>query len=119
MTTLATTLAALAATTAAAFGGAAGTDSADPSPTRTALVVDAAEARDGRELVNPRLRDIDADVRLPRTDREARTNVLYFESLGHRIVVVGPDSRAAAEATRVSAVPAAGLSEGIARAEQR
>jgi hypothetical protein len=119
MTTLATTLTALAAAAAAAFGGAAGADSGDPSPSRTALVVDAAEGRDGRELVDPRLRDIDADVRLPRTDTEARTNLRYFESLGHRIVVVGSSSQAAAKATRVDALPAEELDEGIALAGRR
>ena len=94
-------------------------DPGDPASSRTALVVDAAEARDGRELVNPRLRGIDADVRLPRTDLEARTTFRYFDSLGYRIVVVGANSRAAAEATHVSTLPAAGLSDGVALALQR
>ena len=34
--------------------------------TRTALVIDAALARDGRDLVAPRLRALDAELRLPR-----------------------------------------------------
>ena len=46
--------------------------------------------RDGRELVDPRLRDVDADVRLPAQRNEARTNVRYFDALGYRVVVAGP-----------------------------
>ena len=79
--------------------GAAGP--ADP-PRPTALVIDAALGADGRELVDPRLRDVDADVRLPRDSSEARTNVRYFDELGYRVVVAGPDASAAADTTRVA-----------------
>jgi hypothetical protein len=95
MTTMATALTALVAA-AAALSGAAGIGSPEPGAERTALVMDAADARHGRELVDPRLRDLDAEVRLPRTPQEARTNVLYFEKLGYRVVVTGRDSSAAA-----------------------
>ena len=80
--------------------GAAGPG--DP-PARTALVVDSALSAQGRELVDPRLRALDADVRLPRTAREARTNVRYFDELGYRVVVAGPDASAAAGAVGVDA----------------
>ena len=48
---------------------------------RTALVVDAPVARDGRALVDPRLRTIDAAVRLPRSAAEARTDLRYFAAV--------------------------------------
>ena len=91
-------------------GGSAGTggDSA-----RTALVIDASQGRDGRELVDPRLRDLDADVRLPRSPEEARTNVRYFDALGYRVVVAGPQASAAAKATGVDAVPVADLPQAL------
>jgi hypothetical protein len=65
--------------------------------------------------VDPRLLDVDAEVRLPRTAREARTNVRYFDELGYRIVVAGPRSTAAADATGVGAARATGLSAALAR----
>ena len=68
---------------------------------RTALVIDAALARDGRDLVDPRLRGLDAELRLPRTAAEARTDLRYFAAQGYRLAVAGPDSRAAAKATGV------------------
>jgi hypothetical protein len=71
--------------------------------TRTALVIDAALARDGRDLVAPRLRALDAELRLPRSATEARTDVRYFAAQGYRLMVAGPDSRAAAKATGVRA----------------
>jgi hypothetical protein len=115
MTGIATTLAALAAAAAVALGGASPDSSGEPSSARTALVIDAGAARDGRELVDARLRETDAEVRLPRTAREARTNVRYFAELGYRVVVAGPSSQAAAEATGVEALRAAGLPEALRR----
>ena len=71
-----------------------------PAP-RTAIVIDAPAARDGRALVDPRLRAVDADVRLPRDAAEARTDVRYFAAQGYdRIVVAGPRSTAAAARRR-------------------
>jgi hypothetical protein len=87
-------------------GGALGSDTDTPAEPATALVIDAAAARDGRELVDARLRDLDAEVRLPRTLAEARTNVRYFAELGYRVVVAGPRARAAAGAAGASAVRA-------------
>jgi hypothetical protein len=115
MTDIGTQLTALLAVVGVATGGLLGTDSdttKTPVP-RTALVVDASAARDGRELVDPRLRDVDADVRLPRTSTEARTNVLYFDALGYRVVVAGPEATAAADATGVNAVHAQGLAGAL------
>jgi hypothetical protein len=103
-------VAALAAGTALYAGGAGASSEALPRP---ALVIDAAAARDGRELVDPRLIDVDADVRLPRTAAEARTNVRYFAELGRRIVVVGPRATAAAGATGVSAASAGDLASAL------
>jgi hypothetical protein len=71
--------------------------------TRAALVIDAALARDGRDLVDPRLRGLDAELRLPRTAAEARTDLRYLAAQGYRLMVAGPDSRAAATATGVPA----------------
>lgn len=58
-------------------------------------MIDAARASQGRELVDPRLRDTAADVRLPRNSTEACTNVRYFDALGYRVVVSGPQASAA------------------------
>src|SRR5687768_4495862 len=99
MTDLGAQIAALVAAGAVAAGGLAGTGSDEPagSTSGTALVIDAAAARDGRELVDPRLHDVDAEVRLPRTAAEARTNVRYFADQGYRLVVTGPRAGAAAD----------------------
>ena len=76
MTGIATTLSVLVAAGAVTGGGFALADSPEPSsPAPTALVIDAELAAQGRELVDPRLREVDAEVRLPRTPAEARTNV--------------------------------------------
>jgi hypothetical protein len=104
---------------ALALGGLLGADQDSGSvgsgdSTRTALVIDASQGRDGRELVDPRLRDLDADVRLPRNSEEARTNVRYFDALGYRVVVAGPQASAAAQTTGVDAVRAAGLPQALA-----
>jgi hypothetical protein len=79
-------------------------------------VIDAAEGRDGRELVDERLRAVRAEVRLPRTPEEARTNLRYFEAQGLRIVASGPKALAAAKATGVDAVQAGDLREALAAA---
>jgi hypothetical protein len=78
------------------------------------LIVDAAAGRDGRELVDRRLLAVDAEVRLPRTAAEARTNVRYFDAQGYRVVVAGPQARAAARSAGVSAVPVSGVREAVA-----
>lgn len=116
MTGLTGTCAALVAAAGVGLSGAAGSDSSDSvgaSAPRTALVIDSSAARDGRELIDPRLRDTDAEVRLPRDAREARTNVRYFDELGYRVVVVGARSEAAADATGVEAVHAADLPRAL------
>lgn len=103
-------------TVAVAAGGLLAGDSAGRagSATRTALVIDAAAGRDGRELVDARLREVDAAVRLPRTSEEARTNVRYFAAQGYRVVVAGPRAGAAARATGVAAVRAPDLTGALA-----
>jgi hypothetical protein len=104
MTGITTGLAALAATTVLAVGAALA-PGADHSAPRTAIVIDAPAARDGRALLDPRLRAIDADVRLPRDAAEARTDVRYFAAQGYdRIVVAGPRSTAAAHGAAIVGV---------------
>ena len=110
MTGLIGTITALTAAAAVALSGAA---SGHTGTQGTALVIDAAAAQDGRELIDPRLLDVDAEVRLPRDSREARTNVRYFDELGYRVVVLGDRSEAAADATGVDAVHAADLSRAL------
>jgi hypothetical protein len=119
MTGLATSIGTALVAGALALGGLLGADQDSGSvgsgdSTRTALVIDASQGRDGRELVDPRLRDLDADVRLPRNSEEARTNVRYFDALGYRVVVAGPQASAAAQTTGVDAVRAAGLPQALA-----
>lgn len=91
----------------------------DESGARTALVIDASAGRDGRELVDSRLRDADAQVRLPRTSTEASTDVRYLAAQGYRVIVAGPLSSEAAEATGVGAVRASGVSGAVAAADVR
>ena len=110
MTRLIGTIAALTATGAVALSGAA---SGRTAAQGTALVIDAGAAREGRELIDPRLLDVNAEVRLPRDSREARTNVRYFDELGYRVVVLGDRSEAAVEATGVDAVHADDLSHAL------
>src|SRR5829696_7355147 len=110
MTGLTGTITALAATAVVALSGA---DSDSRGEQGHALVIDAGAAHQGRELVDPRLLDVDAEVRLPRAAREARTNVRYFDELGYRVVVVGARSVAAADATGVEAVHAADISRAL------
>jgi hypothetical protein len=119
MTRLATSIGTALVAGALALGGLLGADQAGGSDgtgadsTQPALVIDASQGRDGRELVDPRLRDLDADVRLPRDSEEARTNVRYFDALGYHVVVAGPQASAAALATGVDAVRAAGLPQAL------
>lgn len=107
----------IAAVVVAAGGlvGATSSDSSGSSP-KTAIVIDAAAARDGRDLVDPRLEDADAEVRLPRTAAEARTDVRYMAELGKRMVVAGPQATAAADSTGVAAVKTRGLTSALAAA---
>lgn len=115
MTDMGTSLAALIAALAVAAAGVFGSASGDePSPSGSALVIQAAAARDGSDLVDPRLDEVDAEVRVPRTAAEARTNLRYFAAQGHRIVVAGPQAAAAAEATGVPVERAAGLRAALA-----
>ena len=80
----------------------------------TALVIDASLASHGRELVDPRLEDVDAEVRLPRNAEEAATNVRYFDDLGYRVVVAGSNATGAAEGSGEPAVYTSGLAEAVA-----
>ena len=89
----------IAAAALAAGGLLGGGADSSPGP-GTALVVDAALARDGRELVDARLRDAADELRIARTAAEARTDVRYLEASGHRVVVAGPKASAAAAGTR-------------------
>jgi hypothetical protein len=116
MMDLGTHITAVIAAVAVAAAGLVGASSGDGSHPRTALVIDAAAARDGRDLVDPRLRSADADVRLPRTAAEARTNVRYLAELGRRVVVAGPKATAAVESTGVDAVRAGDLGDALAAA---
>ena len=113
-----TQITALLAAVAVAGGGLVGATSGDDagSAPESALVIDAAAARDGRELVDPRLEDADAEVRLPRTAEEARTSVRYMAELGKRVVVAGPQATAAADSTGVAAVEARDLTGALAAA---
>ena len=103
MTFIGTHIAPVFAAGAVAIGSLLGADS-DEQARHTAVVIDASLAHDGRELVDPRLKDLDADVRLPRNSTEARTNVRYFDALGYRVVVAGFEANAAADEAGVDAV---------------
>jgi hypothetical protein len=98
-----------------AVGGLLGAGSDRPAR-RTALVIDANIARDGRALVDPRLRGVDADVRLPRTADEARTDLRYFAAQGRRVVVAGRQAVAAVGATGVAATSAPDVAGALAAA---
>jgi hypothetical protein len=113
-----TQLTALVTATAVAAGGVAGVTSGDGagSTSPTALVIDAEAAKDGRDLVDDRLQAADAEVRLPRTAAEARTNVLYLAELGKRVVVAGPHATAAANSTGVAAVKSRNIESALAAA---
>ncbi|HEV3377181.1 MAG TPA: hypothetical protein VG126_07860 [Thermoleophilaceae bacterium] len=105
-------LAAAAVTTGGVVGASSGEDVG--STTGPAIVIDAAAARDGRELVDSRLHAADVEVRLPRTSAEARTDVRYLAKLGKRVVVAGPQSTEAADVVGVAAVKARGLAGALA-----
>ncbi len=118
MTGLTSALASIVAAGALAASSVVGAGANDgtgaPRP-RTAVVIDASAARDGRDLLDPRLRGLDADVRLPRTASEALTDVRYFAAQDYdRIVVAGPDASAAAGRAHVAATPAADLPGALA-----
>ena len=83
-----------------AFDGGSGGSTAIPPQ---ALVIDAALARDARDLLDPRLRDAGFELRVPRDAEEARMNVRYFAESGVSLVVAGRDAEAAAGAAHVSA----------------
>jgi hypothetical protein len=116
MTEMGTQIAALIAALAVAAGGLLGSASGgEASPaTRSALVIDAAAARDGRDLVDARLAGVDAEVRLPRTAAEARTDLRYFAAQDYDVVVAGPKASEAATATGVPAERVAGLTGALA-----
>ena len=118
MTFLAPNIAALTIAVAIASGAVLDAGAVGPSevPPPTALVIDAPLARDGRELVDARLKAVDAEVRLPRNATEARTNVRYLNELGYRVVVAGPEATAAADGTGVGATRLAGLDAALAEA---
>jgi hypothetical protein len=111
-TYIAAVLAAGAVATGAVFGAEAGAGGDSGAP--TALVIDASLARDGRELVDQRLQDVDAEVRLPRNAEEARINVRYFDELDYRVYVAGARATEAARATGVDAIEADGLDAALA-----
>ena len=102
MTGFGTQITALIGAAAVAAGGLLGGGSGGE---RTALVVDAALARDGRELVDADLRGAADELRVPRTADEAVADVRHLAAGGYRLVVAGPDARAAAAAAGVAAEP--------------
>ena len=115
MTPIATHIAAVLAATTVAVGAvlgaeaSAGNDGKQP----TALVIDASLARDGRELLDPRLKAVDAEVRLPRDADEARVNVRYFDALDYRLYVAGATATGAAEQAGVPATEVDGLAGAL------
>ena len=111
-THIAAVLAAGAVATGAVFGAEAVADG-DDGGASAALVIDASLARDGRQLVDPRLEDVDAEVRLPRSAEEARTNVRYFDELDYRVYVAGAKATEAAKATGVDATAVDGLAGAL------
>jgi hypothetical protein len=113
-THIAAVIAAGAVATGVAFGAESTTDGGTAA--RTALVIDASLARDGRDLVDSRLDDVDAEVRLPRDADEARTNVRYFDELDYRVYVAGATATAAAERAGVDATRVDGLTGAVAAA---
>jgi hypothetical protein len=118
MTPIATRIAAVLAAGAVAAGAvfAAEASTGESAPRPTALVIDSSLASHGSELVDPRLDDVDAAVRLPRNADEARTNVRYFAELDYRVYVAGARSTAAAERSRVDATAVDGLDGALAAA---
>jgi hypothetical protein len=100
----------LAAGAVLAADASTGHESAQP----TALVIDASLASHGRRLVDPRLDDVDAPVRLPRDAGEARTNIRYFDALGYRVYVAGGDATKAARDSGAEATEVDGLDAALA-----
>jgi hypothetical protein len=109
-----TTIASVLAAAAVAAGGLLAPGSGGSGTHGTALVIDAATARDGRELVDPRLLEGGAQVRLPRTASEALTNVRYFTAQDLRVVVAGPLASEAARTAGVRAERATGVTAALA-----
>jgi hypothetical protein len=117
MTLIGTQITAVLAAGAVASGavfGAEGPADRDEGTASSALVIDASLARDGRELVDPRLEDVQAEVRLPRDPEEARTNVRYFEELDYRLYVAGAQATGAAREAGVEATAVEGLEGALA-----
>jgi hypothetical protein len=112
-TQIAAVLAAGAVATGAVFGAEAPVDG-DDGAASTALVIDASLARDGRELVDPRLEAVDAEVRVPRDADEARVNVRYFDDLDYRVYVAGAQATAAAREAGADAIAVEGLEGALA-----
>ncbi len=118
MTDLGHLIGSVAAAGVVAAGGLLAGDTVDEgSAARTALVVDAAAGRDGRDL-DPRLRETEAQVRLARTPSEARTDLRYFAAQGYRLVVTGPRSSAAARATGTAVQREPDLASALAAARR-
>lgn len=113
-THIAAVLAAGAVAAGAVFGAEASTG--EDAAQRTALVIDSSLASNDGELVDPRLENVVAAVRLPRDADEARTNVRYFDALDYRVYVAGARSTAAAEATGVEATEVHGLNGALTAA---
>ena len=113
-THIAAVLTAGAVAAGAVFGAEASTGEDAGRP--TALVIDSSLASHGSELVDPRLKHVDAAVRLPRDSDEARTNVRYFDALDYRVYVAGARSTAAAEQTGVDATEVDGLDGALTAA---
>ena len=117
MTPIGTHIAAVLTAGAVAAGAVFGAEaSTGADAQRTALVIDSSLASQGKELVDPRLNDVDAAVRLPRDADEARTNVRYFDALDYHVYVAGARSTAAAEQTGVDATAVDGLDGALAAA---
>jgi len=111
-TDISAVVAAAAVAAGAVFGAEASTGKEATQP--AALVIDASLAAHGRDLVDPRLDDANAAVRLPRDADEARTNVRYFDALDYRVYVVGPQAAAAAAESGVHATELDGLDGALA-----
>jgi hypothetical protein len=110
-THIAAVLAAGAVAAGAVFGAEASTG--EEAAQQTALVIDSSLASHGSELVDPRLDDLDAAIRLPRDAEEARTNVRYFDALDYQVYVAGPAATKAAEQTGVDATEVDGLTGAL------
>jgi hypothetical protein len=119
MTRIATHIAAVLTAGALAAGAVFGAEAStgkDAQP--TALVIDSSLVGHGRQLVDPRLDDVDAAVRLPRNAEEARTNVRYFDALDYRVYVAGAQATAAVEQTGADATEFDGLEAALIAARQ-